>query len=79
MSKTVKLGIDTQIVDGELVITISDEAKAKMAADPKLDAIVKDLLAAFHQAHNAVHTGQHKTIDDALEAITGNRPQLIHD
>lgn len=63
--------------DKELTIEFTDEVKAKLDADPKMAAAVRDLLAAIHQAHHAVQAGQHKTMEDALEAITGFRPVAI--
>lgn len=61
----------------ELEIELAPEVRAQMEADPKLAAAMKDFLATMHQAHHAVQTGQHKTIDDAIEALTGNRPKRL--
>lgn len=58
----------------ELTIEVTDEVAAKMAADPEMEAVLKNLFAAFHQAHHAVQTGQYKSMEDAMEAITGCRP-----
>ena len=61
----------------DLKIEISEQVRAKLEADPKLKAAAGDLLAAFHQAADAVKRGQYASFDDAVEAITGCRPEAI--
>jgi hypothetical protein len=63
--------------DEDLKVEFTDLVKGQIAADPKLAEAMKEFLALMHQAHDAVRRGQHKSIDDALEALTGSRPQKI--
>lgn len=65
--------------DKELKIEILDQVKDDIAKDPELAEIVADFTAALHQAHDAVKRGQYKTMEDAMEALTGNRPVRIDD
>jgi len=58
-------------------IIISDQVAEQMAGDPELADEIRGILAAFRQAEHAVATGQHKSFEDALEAITGNRPEPV--
>jgi CheY-like chemotaxis protein len=61
----------------ELDIVIADEVAAEMADDPEMAKAMRELFAAFHQAHHAVATGQYASFDDAMEAITGSRPEPV--
>lgn len=61
----------------ELDIHVLPEVAEQMADDPELAEALKETFAVFHQAHHAVETGQYKTFDDAMEAITGSRPELV--
>jgi ATP-dependent protease HslVU (ClpYQ) ATPase subunit len=63
--------------DKELKIEILDEVKDEIARDPEMAELMADFIAMLHQAHDAVRRGQYKTMDDALEALTGNRPVQI--
>ncbi len=60
-----------------LTINMTDEIRAQIEADPKLAAAVRDWQAKMHQAHDAVQRGQYKTMEDAMEALTGHRPVKI--
>ena len=62
------------MADDELKVELSDQVKAQMAADPELAEAMREMIANFHQAHAAVKAGQYKTFDEAMEAITGERP-----
>lgn len=53
------------------------EVQAQLDADPEMAKAVKEFMAMMHQAHHAVQTGQHKTMEDAVEAISGSRPMPI--
>jgi hypothetical protein len=54
------------------------EAQAKLdAAPPDIKAKMKELLANFHQAIEAVKRGEHETFEDAMQAITGHRPEKL--
>ena len=61
----------------DLEIIMSDEVAAQMADDPEMAAALREISAAFRQAHHAVQSGQHGTFEDAMEAITGNRPEPV--
>jgi len=63
--------------DGELKVVLSDQIENDIAADPELKDIIAEFIARMHQAHDAVLRGQYKTMDDAIEAITGIRPVVL--
>lgn len=67
----------TEPDDKELTIILSDQVREKMEADPGAAEELRDFLAKMRQAHHAVQTGQYASFDDAVEAITGVRPELI--
>lgn len=61
----------------EITIKFSDELKKQMADDPEAAAAVRDLCAIFRQAAHDVETEKYESFDDAMEAVTGNRPKLV--
>lgn len=61
----------------DLEIVLSDQVKEAMAADPELAKSMKDFSAMVRQAHHGIKTGQYKSFDDAMEALTGSRPEYI--
>lgn len=62
----------------DLKIELSPEAQAKLdKAPPDIKAKMQELFATFHQAMDAVKRGQHETFEDAMQAITGNRPEKV--
>lgn len=61
----------------ELNIVIPDDIQRDIDADPELAEAFRNFCASIRQAHHAVQTGQYENIDDAMEAITGNRPERI--
>ena len=63
----------------ELKVELSTAVKAQVEDDPELAEAIRHLSACFRQASYAVATGQHKTFEDALEAITGSRPEKIEE
>lgn len=63
--------------DKELKIELSDQVREQMAADPAMAEALREMMAAFHQANDAVQRGQYETMEDAIEAITGNRPAPV--
>lgn len=63
----------------ELEIEFSPEVLAQMENDPDMAAAIREFSASLRQADHAVKTGQHKTFEDAIEAITGNRPERLSD
>jgi ATP-dependent protease HslVU (ClpYQ) ATPase subunit len=64
--------------DKELKIEILDQVKDEMAKDAELAEVIADFMAMLHQANDAVKRGQYETMEDAMEAITGNRPVQIN-
>lgn len=67
--------------DKELKIEFAPGVKESIdkmiAEDPKLGEAFGDMLAAMHQAHAAVESGQYKSFDEAMFAITGQRPERV--
>ena len=61
----------------ELEIELSDQVKKAMAKDPKLAEYMRNFIATLHQARHGVDTGQYDSMDDAMEALTGSRPEKI--
>ena len=47
----------------------------QMESDPKLKAAAQEMLANIRQAHHAWQSGQYPSFADAMEAITGKRPE----
>lgn len=62
----------------ELQIEMSDQVKDKMAEDPEAAEAIRDFVAILRQASYGVKTGQYKTMDDALEVLTGSRPEAVY-
>lgn len=63
--------------DKDLIIEMTDQVRDQIADNPEMAAFLREFTAAMHQAADAVKRGQYKTMDDAMEAITGNRPEKI--
>lgn len=63
----------------ELDIQISDEARQQMDEDPAAAEAIRIFCASIRQAHHSVETGQHASLFDAMEAITGMRPCKLPD
>lgn len=63
----------------ELEIRYSDQVKEKIAEDPEMADFLRDFSACARQAMQGVQDGKYKDFDDAMEAITGNRPVKIAD
>ena len=63
--------------DKDLDVVFSEQVNAQMAADPVLAEFVRGFAATLRQAHDGVKRGQYKTMDAAVESITGNRPEKI--
>lgn len=65
--------------DPEYEVVIAPEVLEQMAQDPEMAAAIREICAAFRQSAHAVKTGQHNSFEDAMEAITGNRPEPVFD
>ena len=63
--------------DEDIEIVIMPQVQESMDSDPELAKAMKEFLANVHQANEAVKSGRYESFDDAMEAITGNRPELI--
>lgn len=64
-------------VSDDMKLVILPEAQAAMDADPDLAKLVRELNANFHQAMQGVKDGKYVTFEDAMEAITGQRPEKV--
>ncbi len=63
----------------EMKVVLSPKVQATIAADPEKAKAIKEFIAVLHQAVQGVETGQYKSFDDAMEALTGSRPEFIPD
>lgn len=61
----------------ELEIVILSQVQQEMDADPELAKAMREFFANVRQANEAVIAGRYSSFDDAMEAITGRRPELI--
>lgn len=52
-------------------VELSEQVKAAMERDPKINKLIKDFVAAFHQANDGVERGQYKSQKDGVESILG--------
>lgn len=75
--KEVNIKLEAMTDGKDLTIDMSEQVKAQMLADPELAKAMKEFMAIMHQAHEGVKSGQYKTMDDAMEALTGSRPQKV--
>lgn len=57
----------------EIKIILSPEVQAAMDEDPDKAKMIKDFMAACHQAVHGVKTGKYKTHEEGLAAITGGK------
>ncbi len=60
-----------------LEIVVLPQVQDQMDDAPDMAEAMREFIANLHQAQHAVETGQHATIEDAIEAITGNRPEPL--
>lgn len=63
--------------DKDLNIVIPDDVQAQLDADPKMAEAMRGIFASMRQAHADVASGKYAAFDDAMEAITGNRPEPV--
>jgi len=61
----------------DLEIKWSDAVKESVAKDPELAKALWEFQANLHQAWDAVKRGQYASFEDAIEAITGERPERV--
>src|SRR5215471_17108338 len=67
----------TKDKDDEFSVEWSDEVKEAAAKDPKKAAYLREFGAIARQAMAGVQSGQYASFDDAIEALTGSRPQKL--
>lgn len=64
-------------------IQFSEEASEQIAkivaGDPAAAGVVHELFANMRQAMQGVKDGKYANFADAMEAITGNRPEKVND
>lgn len=78
MSKKVTAIVNLDKLDADIPrIEVSDQVKDAMASDPKLAEALKALMSSMRNAAEAVKAGRYKSFDDAMEDMTGHRPQMI--
>lgn len=56
---------------------MSPEAQAQIDADPKLAKAMVSIKEVLLNAHQGVKDGRYKSLDDAVEAMTGQRPTEV--
>jgi hypothetical protein len=61
----------------EPTVEWSDQVREAAERDPKIADLLRDFGAKARQAMQMVEAGQYKSFDDAMEALTGERPQKI--
>lgn len=61
--------------DKEPTVIYSDQVKDQMAQHPEIAKHLREFAANARQAMQGVKDGQYKSFDDAMEAITGQRPE----
>ena len=64
-------------IPDDVMISFSPQVQAQMDNNSDLAEAMRDFLANVRQALNDVKTGKYNSFDDAMEAITGERPQLV--
>lgn len=58
-------------------VEYSPEIMEQMKEDPELSKFMRDFSSMARQAMQAVHDGQYETFDEAMEAITGHKPEQV--
>lgn len=64
--------------DKELIIHMAPEVLAQMDKDPEMAKVIREFNAVMHQAMDGVGSGKYASLDDALEILTGSRPEPIN-
>ena len=60
----------------EITVEIDPVALAQLeTAPPEIQAKAREIIANLRQAVQAVNEGRYKSVEDAMEAITGQRPE----
>jgi len=58
-------------------VIIPPEMQAEIDKDPKLAEAMRDMSAQMRQAMQGVQDGKYADFNDAMEALTGQRPKLF--
>lgn len=61
----------------EPTVEYAPEVLEQMEGDPEMAKALREFAACARQAMQGVAEGKYKSFDDAMEAITGNRPEKI--
>lgn len=67
----------TEKKEKDYTVEWSDQVSEAAASDPKMAEFLRDFGAKARQAMQMVDSGQYKSFDDAMEALTGQRPEKI--
>lgn len=71
--------VASQGSDKDWKVSWSDSVKKKVDEDPKLAEYLREFGAVVRQAMAGVDSGQYKSFDEAMEKITGHKPERIED
>lgn len=63
----------------ELEILQSEQVKTALADDPEAAEALRDFSATLRQAYQGLKEGKYETFEDAMEALTGKRPERVED
>lgn len=63
--------------DKEPQVVYSNQVKEKMEEDPELAKVMREFSACALQAMEGVKAGRYKSFDEAMEAITGQKPTRL--
>lgn len=63
--------------DKDLEVVLSDQVKQQMAADPELATAMKSFLEVVHTANEGLQSGKYDSFEDAIFALTGERPEPV--
>lgn len=61
----------------EFQVIISDQVKADAEKNPELAKALKEFAAMARQAMHGVETGKYESFDEAMEVLTGHRPNEV--
>jgi len=70
---------EEMMTDKDSEVIYSPEVLEAIEADPELAEVMRRFAADARQAMQFVKDGKYADFDDAMEALTGVRPQLVED
>jgi hypothetical protein len=65
------------MTDDKPVLVIAPEAQAMIDADPELAKVWRGFSEVMRNAMQGVNDGRYPSFDDAMEAMTGQRPERV--